>query len=96
MRAIAMNVNVAPPLTAGGDGHAGGKMTLAGAGFTNQQDRFGAFRDSRPRPRRGGGSGRSYAVKAPISIIRYVWSAALADTLDDPETFRRTWGSNIW
>jgi hypothetical protein len=38
-----MNVNATPQLTAGGDAHAGGKMTLAGAGFTNQQGRFSAF-----------------------------------------------------
>jgi hypothetical protein len=33
----------APPLTAGGDSQAGGKMTFSGAWFTNQQDWFGAF-----------------------------------------------------
>jgi len=30
-------------LTAGGDRQAGGKMTLACAGISNQQDRLGAF-----------------------------------------------------
>jgi len=33
-----------PTLTTGGDGQAGGKMTLAGAGITDQQDRLGASR----------------------------------------------------
>jgi hypothetical protein len=33
-------------LTAGGDGQADSKMTLAGAGFTNQQDWFGAVQPS--------------------------------------------------
>ncbi len=32
-----------PPLTTGGDSQAGGKMTLAGAGVTDQQDWLGAF-----------------------------------------------------
>jgi hypothetical protein len=32
-----------PPLAAGSDGKAGGKMTLAGAGFTHHQDWCGAF-----------------------------------------------------
>jgi hypothetical protein len=32
-----------PALTTGGDGQAGGKMTLAGAGVADQQDWLGAF-----------------------------------------------------
>jgi len=30
------------------------------------------------------------------AAIWKLFTVALADTLDDPETFRRTWRSNIW
>jgi hypothetical protein len=64
---LRLNANVAPQLTAGGDGHAGGKILLLAPGSPTK-NRFGAFEIAVLGPGAEAAAG-ARAARAPISII---------------------------
>jgi hypothetical protein len=67
-----------PALTTGGDSQAGRKMTLAGAGIADQQDRLGAFEIAAGE---GKGSRRGSTGRADLRMER--------ETMASPATTRR-------